>query len=80
MKTTLLVISAATLALWSGYTIGYRSGYQNSYAKYPPRYSAEKVTALLMPSMNSAPGFVASTIIHYNVLVPRANTLVIGGH
>jgi hypothetical protein len=80
MKTTLLVISAVTLALWSGYTIGYLYGAQDSYAKWHSHYSTVEVMTSQRTAMNAAPDLAAMASVYVNSLHPETNTLVIGGH
>jgi hypothetical protein len=80
MKTTLLVILATTLALWSGYTIGYHCGTQYSYAKWHSNYSAVEAATSQRTAMNAAPDLAEMASVYVNSLHPETNTLVVGGH
>ena len=44
MKTTLITVSVAAVALWVGYTIGYHPGADATFAIFRPHYFVSEVT------------------------------------
>jgi hypothetical protein len=61
MKTTLITVSVAAVALWVGYTIGYHRGAHDTFAIFRPHYSVSEVTTLHKTAINSSPDVVVFT-------------------
>jgi len=80
MKTTLIILSVAAVALWVGYIIGYHRGADATFVIFHPHYSVSEVTTFHKTAINTSPDLVALDAIHVNSLHPATNTLVIGGH
>ena len=67
MKTTLITISVAVVALWVGYTIGYHHGADATFAIFRPHYSVSEVTTYSGHAVNRGP----QTIVFTNGVVSK---------
>ena len=58
MKTTLITVSAAAIALWVGYTIGYYRGAHDTFAVIRPPHFVAEVTTLRGMAINRSPEMI----------------------
>jgi len=79
MKTTLIILSVAAVALWVATSLVSR-GADATFAIFRPHYSGSEVTTFHKTAIKHFPDLVALDAIHVNSLHPATNTLVIGGH
>jgi hypothetical protein len=63
MKTTLIIVLVAAVALWGGYTIGVHCGAHHTYARLHPNYSVVEVTTSHKTAINTSPDTVTTNSI-----------------
>jgi hypothetical protein len=63
MKTILITISVAAVALWVGYTIGYHRGADATFAIFRPHYFVSEVTTVHKTAINTSPDIVTTNSI-----------------
>jgi hypothetical protein len=63
MKTTLITVSVAAVALWVGYTIGYHRGADATFAIFRPHYFVSEVTTVHKTAINTSPDIVTTNSI-----------------
>ena len=61
MKTTLITVSVAAVAIWVGYTIGYHRGADATFAIFRPHYFVSEVTTYRGTAINRSPETVSSS-------------------
>jgi hypothetical protein len=61
MKTTLITVSVAAVALWVGYTIGYHHGADATFAIFRPRHFVSEVTTYSVHAVNRGPQMIVFT-------------------
>jgi hypothetical protein len=60
MKTILIIVSIAVVALLGGYTIGYHRGVHDTFAIFRPNYSVVEIRTSHITAINRAPDAVIS--------------------
>ena len=61
MKTTLITVSVAAVALWVGYTIGYHHGADATFAIFRPHHFVSEVTTYTGHAVNHGPQMIVFT-------------------
>ena len=61
MKTTMLTVLIAGIALWGGFTVGYHYGSSDTVVKLHPRYPVTEVTTYSGRALNRAPQGIVLT-------------------
>ena len=61
MKTTLITVLVAAVALWVGYTIGYHRGADATFAVFRPHHFVSEVTTYSDHAVNRGPQTIILT-------------------